>query len=58
MIAFVGPSSLPVSATYMVDDRELRTVLNIKLDFKLGTVLHRGYSTAEVDIKLGPKMGT
>jgi hypothetical protein len=41
MIAFVGPSSSTVSGTYTVDDREPRTVLDIKLDFKLGTVLDR-----------------
>jgi hypothetical protein len=59
MIAFVGPSSSTVSAADMVDDREPRTVLDIKLDFKLGTVLDREPSTVVVhDIKLDFKLGT
>jgi hypothetical protein len=68
MIAFVGPSSLPVSATDTVDDRELHTVLDInlgtvqvgiKVDSKLGPVLDRRLLTEVVlNINLGSKLGT
>jgi hypothetical protein len=58
IIAFVGPSLLTVSATYTVDDRELCMVLDIKLGFKIGTVLDRGPSTVVVhNVKLGSKLG-
>jgi hypothetical protein len=41
MIAFVGPSLSTVPVTDTVDDRELCTVLGIKLGSKIGTVLDR-----------------
>jgi hypothetical protein len=62
MIAFVGPS---LSATDTIDDRELRTVLDIQLGSRIGTVLDQEPSTVdiqldtvEVNINLGSKMGT
>jgi hypothetical protein len=59
MIAFVGPSSLTVSATDTVDDRELCMVLDIKLGSKIGTVLDIEPSTVVVHhIKLGSKLET
>jgi hypothetical protein len=65
MIAFVGPLLSAVLATDTVDDRELRTVLDIKLGSRIRTVLDREPSTVdiqldtvEVDINLGSKIGT
>jgi hypothetical protein len=65
VIAFVGPSLSTVSAADTVDDRELCTVLDIKLGSRIGTVLDQEPSTVviqldtvEVNINLGSKMGT
>jgi hypothetical protein len=58
MIAFVGPSSLTVSVTDTVDDREFCMVLDIKLGSKIRTVLDREIGTVVVHhIKLGSKLG-